>query len=216
MTSLDRLKLICNDACHERKACAQGHTEIMQAESVTALAYVWRRYWSEFISDQYADIIRVNLPAVYPDIREGMIAAQVYFNECPKDAIQTPFVIVGDSDSPVHIYGYAVCHVLGNAHVIAHDHTRIYCSQADGKVELMDWSYGDVSAGYAIAHNHSTLDARTECECYNASNVRISAGTLHDYGHFSIWAHNDAMVDSFTNMKINLYNNAKLTIRKQQ
>lgn len=210
---IEALKASCHDACHERHACTHGYKELMQADTAEGIATVWRRYWRELVSGQYADVICEEMPYHYEELKEGFNKTGLFFNECPQSYTNRSFVLVGNSEEPIHIYGYAEAYVLGNAHVIAHDHARIYCSQLQGKVELLDYAYGNVTAGYAIARDRSTLEAATDCECHNASNVSITAGTLHDHGHMEISAYNDAVVDTFTAMRINLYNNSKLNIR---
>lgn len=209
---IEALKQVCSEACHERHACTHGYKELMQSDTAESIATVWRRYWRELISEQYADIICEEMPYHYNEIRDGFNRAGVYFNECPEGSMQRAFVLVGNSESPVHIFGYSEAHVLGNVTVIAHNHSRVYCSSDNGRMELLDNANGYANKGYAIARNHSNLYASTNCECYNASNVQLSNGTLEDHGHFTINAYNDAVVNSFTALKINLYDNAKLNI----
>lgn len=207
------LKDACQHACHERHACTHGYKELMSADTSEGVATVWRKYWRELVSEQYADVICEELPYHYAELQEGFNKAGLYFNECPPASMMHPFVLVGNSDKPIHVYGYADVYILGKAHVIAHDHASVSCVQPQGKVELLDYSKGDINAGYAIARNRSTLISATDCECHNSPFITISHGTLHDHGHMEIKAYGDSVVDSFTDQKITLYDNAKLNIR---
>lgn len=207
------LKEACHDACHERHACTHGYKELMDSKTVEEIATVLRRYWQELVSKQYADVICEEMPYHYEELKDGFNKAGVYFNECPQGVMQQAFVLIGNSDKPVHIYGNSSAYVLGKVHVIGHDQSRLYCDQSDGKIELLDYAKGVLTAGYAIVRNRAQLDASADCECHNAATVLITAGTLTDHGHMQISAYKDAVVNSFTNRKIALYNNAKLTIR---
>lgn len=210
---IEALKNACHDACHERHACTHGYKELMQSQDATSIAAVWRKYWRELVSEQYADIICEELPHHYYELKDGFNRAGVFFNECPSSYMNRSFVLIGNSDNPIHIYGHAEAHVLGNALVIAHDHARVSCVQPQGKIELLDYSQGDITAGYTIARNRSSLHAATDCECYNSSVVTITHGILTDHGHLRISAYQDALVDSFTENLITLYDNATLTLR---
>ena len=208
-------KQACKAACHERHACTHGYIEMMDAKNIEEVATVWRRYWREIVGEMYADVIREEMPHHYIDIKEGFNLAGVYFNECPSSRQTRAFAIVGDSAEALHVYGYAEVHVIGEAHVVAHDHARVFCSRPQAKIELLDYAYGEITNGYGIARNYSTLVSTTECESHNASVVTLRGGVLHDYGHYDIKAYNDAVIDSFTTMRIALFDNAKINIRKK-
>lgn len=208
---IEALKQTCSDVCHERHACTEGYKAIMAAKDSSEIAAVWRNYMEELVSDKYANAICEELPHHYAELKDGFNRAGVYFNECPSDNVAS-WVLVGNSDEPVHVYGSAKVYVLGKAHVIAHGRATVSCDQPNGTVELCDHSTGRVNAGYAIARDHSTLYTTADCECYNASEVFVTSAKLVDHGHLVIRAYGTAEVESFTSRYIELNGDSKLKI----
>ena len=207
---IDAFKTICIEACKDRKACTKGYKDLLKANSAEDIAVVWRKYWTELVSEQYADRLLSELPAHYADLSEGFNKAGVFFNECPVGLMQNSFVIIGNNTETIHIYGHAVAYVIGKATVIAHDHSIIHSAQPDSVIELLDHSTGHISAGTVTAYNHSTLYTATDCTCFDSSQVHITKGTLHDHGHYLIKAYNTATIHTFTHIGIILYDRASI------
>ena len=82
------------------------------------------------------------------------------------------------------------------------------------KIELLDGSKATIKAGYGIARNYSHLATGSDAESYDQSVVFITDGTLHDHGHQKINAFGTAVIDTFTNRLIDLYDSARIEIRK--
>lgn len=144
MTPFDLLKQTCTTACHERHACAEGYRQMLATENVSQMMATWRDNWEDIVESKYADIIRTELPKQYPYIKEEMNAAGIYLNECPDNAKLFVKVIITDTTAPIDIYGDARAYILGNAKVIAHDHSQIYNFHSQASVHLLDYSFGSL------------------------------------------------------------------------
>ena len=71
-----------------------------------------------------------------------------------------------------------------------------------------------MSAGTVTAHDRSTVTGSGNITSHDATTILITGGKLEDNGHYSITAYNDAVVNSFTDRKISICDNAKLNITK--
>ncbi len=156
------LKDICNRACHERHACANGYKQMLASGNVSQMMATWRSNWEDIVESKYADIIRTELPRIYPDLKEEMNKAGIYLNECPENAPSFVRVIITDCVHVVHIYDYAQGFVLGEANVVAHGHSQVYNEKFNADITLCDHAYGNIKTGSAKALDHSTLKNYSE------------------------------------------------------
>lgn len=160
-TPFEIFKQTCTDACHQRHACADGYRQMLASENVSQMMATWRDNWDDVVKSKYADIILAELPKMYPTLRDEMNEAGIYLNECPVNAQKFVKVLITDTSEPIHIYGNAKSYILGDATVVAHDHSQVYNFRAHAEVSLLDHSYGHllptdkVSKGqYATLSNH--------------------------------------------------------------
>lgn len=156
------LKDTCNRACHERHACVNGYKQMLESDNVSQMMATWRDNWEDIVESKYADIIRTELPKQYSALKEEMNKAGIYLNECPDFAKIFVRVIVTDTEEPVKIHGDAQAYVLGDAKVIALNHSQVYNKKATGAhVILYDYAFGKVMTGKASAYDRSTI----QCDC---------------------------------------------------
>ncbi len=206
-----QLKDICDTACHERHACAAGYKQMLASDNVSEMMATWRTNWQDVINDKFADFMAAHLPALYPDIEQEMNESGIYMNCCPEDAKNFVLVIVCDSDTPVHIYGEARAYVLGTAHVIAHDHSRVVSTRNDSvEVTLLDYSYGTIQKGYVTARDRSTLTSACPATVNGSVVCRASGGTVTAVAYRSIEATGDTIVYARSGKGIHLEGNAQL------
>lgn len=207
----DRLKDICNRACHERHACANGYKQMLASDNVSQMMATWRDNWEDIVESKYADIIRTELPRIYPDIREEMNKAGIYLNECPDMAKNFVRVIVTDTDEPVKIHGDAEAYILGEAKVIAFNHAQVYNDKIAGAhVMLYGYSFGKIMAGEASAYDRSKL----QCDCKAVLNGSVDCdafgGTVRAQAYRHINAYRDTIVYSQTDKGVTLSGMAQL------
>lgn len=168
------LKDTCIRACHERNACTKGYKQMLLSENVSQMMATWRDNWEDIVESKYADIIRAELPKIYPALKDEMNKAGIYLNECPDNAKSFVYVIVTDSDNPIKIYGYAKAYVLGDAKVIAFNHSQAYNYKCqDASVMLYDYAFGKVMAGRAFAYDRSSLQC--DCDAFLSGAVECNA-----------------------------------------
>jgi hypothetical protein len=205
------LKDTCKSACHERKACANGYRQMLQSDNVSQMMATWRDNWEDVVESKFADIIRSELPKQYPDLKDEMNAAGIYLNECPEGAKSFVKVIITDTDQPVKIHGDARAYVLGNAKVIALNHSQVYnYRQSDAHVMLYDYSFGKIMAGRTSAYNRSTLQC--SCDAYINGVVVCDAygGIVRAAAFRHIGAYRDTVVYSNIEKGISLNGTACL------
>lgn len=212
----ENLKKICDAACHDRKACVKGYKQMLESNNVGEMMATWRDNWEDLVESKYADIIRKELPAIYPELKKEMNMQDVYLNECPESATQYAKIIITDADKPVHIYGRAKAYILGKAEVIAHDHTQIYnYNQRESQVTLLGYSYGYIMAGKVEAQGRSSLTCNCQATLSGAVVCSAIGGIVRAKGYREIEAYNDAVI--YTNMTegITLHDNASLLQQKE-
>ncbi len=204
------LKDTCTRACHERHACADGYRQMLASENVSQMMATWRANWEDVTESKYADIIRAELPKQYPALRKEMNKAGIYLNECPDFARKFVRVIVTDTDAPVQIYGEAQAYVLGNAKVIAFNHSQVYNNnQPDAYVVLFDHSYGKVMAGRVSAYDNSQLQCCCHAEVYNKVVCDAYGGTVRALSFRKINAYSDSVIYGELDKGIHLYGKAQ-------
>ena len=211
MTPFELLKTACNQACHDRHACAHGYRAMLAAENISQMMAVWRANWDDIVESKYADIINDSLPAAYPTLRKEMNAAGIYVNECPKHAHEFVRVIVTDHDFIVDIYDYAKCYILGNAIVRAWDHSQVYSDRSEHAViYLNNYAYGHVSKGWVRAIDaaqlwtaaYAVLNGKVMCESHG--------GTVKAYAYRKLEASGDTQVYAASERNITLDGNATI------
>lgn len=211
----DMLKDLCIEACHERKACAEGYKQMVKSGNISQIMATWRANWEDVVDSKYADIIRIQLPKIYPIIKADMNAAGIYLNECPRSAQEFVLVIVTDTNNVVKVFGYSNVYILGECKVSAYDHSQVYNSKHNAQVTLYDYSYGKIFAGEVVALGHSNLSCM--CEAIVDGTVKCMAygGTVVARKYRKIEAYIDAVVYSQSNFNITLCNDAKIVNLKE-
>ena len=204
-TAYDILKDTCNRACHERNACAKGYRQMLQSDNVSQMMATWRDNWEDVVESKFSDIIREELPKQYPALKEEMNRAGIYLNECPDNAKSFVYVIVTDSDEPIKIHGDAQAYILGDAKVIAFNHSQVYNNKRQGAhVKLYGYSYGKIMAGSVSAYDRTKL----QCDCAAFLNGAVECdafgGTVKATSFRHINAYRDTVVYSDTDKQINL------------
>lgn len=169
----------------------------------------WRKYWHGLITEVPQQVIDA-FKAVYPEFEADINQGGIFYNEDSP----TGTVLVGDTDEEIHLYSSRKIYVLGKAHVILHNAATALVMNEGCKVELLDGSKATIKAGYGIARNYAHMVTCNEAESYDQSVVFITDGTLHDHGHQKINAFGTALIDTFTRRLIDLYDSARIEIRK--
>ena len=219
MTPFELLKTACTHACHDRHACAEGYRAMLAAENVSQMMAVWRSNWEDIVESKYADIINDRLPATYPTLRKEMNAAGIYVNECPKMAPEYVRVLVTNYDYIVEIHDYARCYVLGEATVMAWDHSQVYSDLCDQAIiELYDHAYGHVGKGWVQARNSSQLWTAAGAVLNGSVMCEAHGGTVKALAYRKLEASGDTQVYAASERNITLFGNAtihSLTIQDQ-
>lgn len=215
MTIMDfnDLKAVCNVACHDRRACAEGYRAMLAAENVSQLMAVWRDNWEDLVESKYADIINEQLPAFYPTLKAEMNAAGIYVNECPQTAPEFILVIVTDCDIIVDVKDYAKCYVLGKAYVRAWNHSQVYSKKHDGCIiQLYDYSYGYISRGWVEANGHARLWTSVNASLKGSVTCEAHGGEIQANSYLKIEAYDGTKVFSKTDRNITLNGNAHIVV----
>lgn len=203
--AFDTFKQICTQACHDRHACAEGYKQMLASENVSQMMATWRDNWEDVVESKYVDVIRGELPRLYPGLKDGMNKAGIYLNECPDNAKNFVRVIITDCDEPIKIHGDAQAYILGDAKVIAFNHSQVYNNKHQGAhVMLYDYSYGKIIAGSVSAYDRTKL----KCDCTAFLNGAVECdtfgGTVKATSFRHINVYRDTVVYSDTGKQINL------------
>ena len=213
MTPFEILKDICNAACHDRHACAEGYRAMLATDNVCQLMAVWRANWEDIVESKYADIINDRLSGLYPTLRKEMNAAGIYVNECPKTAPKFVLVLVTDYDYIVDINDYARCYVLGEATVRAWDHSQVYSDRCnEATIELYDHAYGHISKGFVTANNASSLWTATDAVLQGSVTCEAHGGNIKALSYRKLNAYGDTKVHAQSERNITLYGNAHFIV----
>lgn len=201
-------KIRCVSILAQSGNCQASQNDFAQSDSIRTMCMAWHKYWHGLITEVPTQVVMA-FPDFYPIFRKEMNEAGIFYNE------DSAFghILIGDSTEPVHLYSAKSAYILGNAHVMMHTSSTALALSKNCKVELFDNARATIKEGYGIAHDRSELTTRESAECYDYSIVRISGGTLKDYGHCEIHAYENAVVESFTDKFIDVNDNAKLILR---
>lgn len=172
----------CKAACHERHACADGYQMLLKSESVQDILMTVVRNWNDVWVSKYADIVAENITRWFSGLEKEFHDSGIFVNE---DACKG-IVMVSNPGQTLRFAGKAKVYLFGPAHVIATDHSQVYCRDAGGEVELYDYAYGKIDAGRVSAYNRATVESHQECTCHNYTTVYAYGGTLHDKGHHKL------------------------------
>lgn len=204
-----RFKTLCVHILAQSGNCQESQHAFRSTQSIPEMCEAWRKYWHGLITEVPQQVIDA-FKAVYPEFKADINQGGIFYNEDSP----TGTVLVGDTDEEIHLYSSRKIYVLGKAHVVLHNASTALVMNEGCKVELLDGSKATIKAGYGIARNYAHMVTGSEAESYDQSVVFITDGTLHDHGHQKINAFGTATIDTFTRRLIDLYDNAKIEIRK--
>lgn len=204
-----RFKTLCVHILAQSGNCQESQHAFKSTQSIPEMCEAWRKYWHGLITEVPQQVIDA-FKAVYPEFEADINQGGIFYNEDSP----TGTVLVGDTDEEIHLYSSRKIYVLGKAHVILHNAATALVMNEGCKVELLDGSKATIKAGYGIARNYAHLVTCQEAECYDQSVVFITDGILHDHGHKKINAFGTALIDTFTHRLIDLYDSARIEIRK--
>ena len=204
-----RFKTLCVNILAQSGNCQESQHTFKSTQSIPEMCEAWRKYWHGLITEVPQQVIDA-FKAVYPEFKADINQGGIFYNEDSP----TGTVLVGDTDEEIHLYSSRKIYVLGKAHVILHNAATALVMNEGCKIELLDGSKATIKAGYGIARNYAHLVTCQEAECYDQSVAFITDGTLHDHGHKKINAFGTALIDTFTHRLIDLYDSARIEIRK--
>ncbi|HBF06576.1 MAG TPA: hypothetical protein DDW28_11055 [Prevotella sp.] len=204
-----RFKQLCISILAQSGNCQDSQRDFDKVSSIKDMCDTWHKYWHGMITEVPQQVVQA-FKDFYPDFKAEINAAGIFYNEDSR----TGYVLVGDSDEPIHLSFAHTAYVLGQAHVVLHLQASALAMNPDCKIELLDNSRATIKDGYAIAKGYSQLTTGSDAECSEHAVVRITNGTLRDRGHNAIYAYGKATINSFTSRLITLYDEAKLNIKK--
>ena len=204
-----RFKTLCVNILAQSGNCQESQHAFISAQSIPDMCEAVRKEGHGLITEVPQQVIDA-FKAVYPEFKTDINQGGIFYNEDSP----TGTVLVGDTDDVIHLYSSRKIYVLGKAHVILHNAATALVMNEGCKIELLDGSKATIKAGYGIARNYAHLVTGSEAESYDQSVVFITDGTLHDHGHQKINAFGTAVIDTFTNRLIDLYDSARIEIRK--
>ncbi len=206
---IQRFKNLCVNILAQSGNCQESQHAFKSAQSIPEMCEAWRKYWHGLITEVPQQVIDA-FKAVYPEFKADINQGGIFYNEDSP----TGTILVGDTDEEIHLYSSKKIYILGKARVILHNMATALVMNKDCKVELLDGSKATIKAGYGIARNYAHMATCQESECYDQSVVFITDGTLHDHGHKKINAFGHALIDTFTQRMIILYDNARMSVRR--
>lgn len=194
MTDFEQLKEICRVACHERNACKEGFSALMQTESIPQIMQVWKANWDDVFRSRYSDIMVKRLTELSPSTIEEMRNGGVYVNEDSERG----YVIICNSDRPVSVGGTARAYIFTPAEVTATENAQVYCRTEGSKITLREHAYAHVeNKGTSVeVYNFAKADGVMQCNIHNAAEVVMQGGVVCDYGHRRIAAYGGTKVYS--------------------
>lgn len=202
-----RFKKLCIGILAQSGNCQASQHDFGETSTIKEMCEAWHKYWHGMITEVPLQVVQA-FHDFYPDFKAEINAAGIFYNEDSR----TGYVLVGDSDEPIHLSFARTAYILGEAHVVLHNQASALAMNAGCKIELLDNSRATIKEGYAIARNNSYLITSHQAECYDRAVVRITDGILQDHGHREIYAYGSATVNSFTSRLITLYDKARLNI----
>ena len=204
-----RFKRRCIAVLARSGNCAASQEAFNAAQTVAQMCSAWRKYWQGLVTEVPQTVIDA-FADYYPDpyFRAAFNAEGLFYNEDSR----TGQVLVGDTDESVHLRYATRAYVLGKAHVVLHNRAVAFGLNPGCCIELLDQSRATVQKGFAIARGRSQLTTSGNALCYDKATVRVTDGFLTDRGHLAIYAYGHAVVNSFTDRQITLYDQATLNL----
>lgn len=203
---------LCVNILAQSGNCQDSQKAFKEANTIPQLVVAWKRFWNGILTEVPVQVVTA-FAKLYSVYKDDINKAGVYYNEEPQSVPTQAMIIIGDSEQNIEIHGNHHIYVLGNAAVSVYDNSSVYVGSANANVSLYGYVRANVKAGMVAAHEHSYINGSGVLSCYDASVVNIMGGTLDDYGHSKITAYNDAVVNSFTSKKIQLFGFATLNKR---
>ena len=128
-------------------------------------------------------------------------------------------ILIGDaptvpdgSPSDLVIHGRNRVYVLGNLPVTVTDNSSVHVNSDRAVVTVCGSARANIERGTLIARDRAVVNGKGLITCYDSTTIYVSGGVLHDKGHLDIIAYNDAVINSFTNRRIKLNDQAILNI----
>ena len=120
----------------------------------------------------------------------------------------------GETASPsgLVIHGRNRVYVLGNLPVTVTDNSSVHVNSDRAVVTVCGSARANIERGTLIARDRAVVNGKGLITCYDSTTIYVSGGVLHDKGHLDIIAYNDAVINSFTNRRIKLNDQARLVI----
>ncbi len=205
-----RLKALNIEVLSQSGNCEASQQMFGAATCARDLCEAWYKYWFGLVTEVPKQVSEA-FALMYDEIKDEVNAAGIFYNEDSPSG----YIIVGDSEEPIHLYTARHAYVLGNAHVVLHGNAHAIGMSDDCTIELLDSSTATIDNGYGIARDNSDLTTKSNAECHKAARVRITNATLKDNGHSRIMAFGTAKVVSFTDRLINLYDSSTLEITNE-
>lgn len=116
------------------------------------------------------------------------------------------------SPSDLVIHGRNRVYVLGNLPVTVTDNSSVHVNSDRAVVTVCGSARANIERGTLIARDRAVVNGKGLITCYDSTTIYVSGGVLHDKGHLDIIAYNDAVINSFTNRRIKLNDQAILNI----
>lgn len=208
-SKFDKFQQICADLRLQTTNCQKSQVKFGEAKSVTEAVAALRMFWISVVEQIPAEFVSA-LDQHYAEFRDEMNAAGVYYNEAPANPTNA-VVFVGDIQSTLSILnGRPRVIVLGRANVVVSDHVRCECYHEDAQIECCGHSRLQLKKGSAIARDYSTVEGYGTILTHDRATAYIYGGSLFDRGHNLIKSYNDAVIHSFTDRKIELYDQSQL------
>lgn len=205
----EALKQAMVDGLHEYQACKVGFRQVKAADSFQDLCAALDKYWPDVVSTFHVPF-HAWMEKFYPLHKEEFNRFGIHFNEC---AFYGKVIL---TEGAHEIYGAAKAWVYNKAHVtldglascIARDQAFV-CAQGMSSVQLYDHSS-------CFAYDRSVVSAHEESEVCTFDHCTVYAGQqskVYCTGWNHITAVGMAEVTAPRHYKINLYGQAKLTIK---
>lgn len=186
----ETLKKECKQVCRDYKACAPGYAALLRAETVEEIINVSVYYWNDVWRDRFADAVSKNIERWFEGLENEFHGAGLFVNEESDKGI----VIINDNSQTYTFTGRARIYILGKAHIVAKDNCRVFCRCNEAIAELYDNAGGLFLQGKVTAHDFAHVDSHQECTCYQLTNIIVSNGVCHDFGHRHLHVNENAKV----------------------
>ena len=235
-----RFQQLCIGILAQSDNCMESQQQFKSARSVPELVTAWQRFWAGVLHEVPEQVIKA-FADLYPVYRDDIIRAGVYYNEAPpvgiypenpispvspSDAATVPsasplgpttnaMILIGDAPATVpddSIHGRNRVYVLGDLPVTVTDNSSVHVNSDRAVVTVCGSARANIERGTLIARDRAVVNGKGLITCYDSTTIYVSGGVLHDKGHLDIIAYNDAVINSFTNRRIKLNDQAILNI----